>query len=338
MTLDTQKLQGLFSRVYNGKMEENDGRDIQEFAKRVFGDGSLNPDPSLLHQFNNLVVQTADQIAKPMVTDMVSVLANFKSVQRDQIVKYDIPQKNKAKVRWSANGSGVDLVRVENKKSEIAVPRTFTTGFYYEPFGMVTDAVTNFKTLVDDIANAKVRLYFAEISKLVAAAVASQDIPTKNVLSGNNITLAQYNKLASTLARVGGGRPVFVGDSLLVDYFAQQQAGASGKDLLTDRVREDLLRELNISEIGRTDAINLVNPFITERNDKTELPVNIGYMLAGSATQKPFVVTEFGGLRQMGQQSIEDERIVLKLAQDADIQLIFGEAIGQVKEDAAVAL
>lgn len=338
MTLDTQKLQGLFSRVYNGKMEENDGRDIQEFAKRVFGDGSLNPDPSLLHQFNNLVVQTADQIAKPMVTDMVSVLANFKSVQRDQIVKYDIPQKNKAKVRWSANGSGVDLVRVENKKSEIAVPRTFTTGFYYEPFGMVTDAVNNFKTLVDDIANAKVRLYFAEISKLVAAAVASQDIPTKNVLSGNNITLAQYNKLASTLARVGGGRPVFVGDSLLVDYFAQQQAGAAGKDLLTDRVREDLLRELNISEIGRTDAVNLVNPFITEANDKTELPVNVGYMLAGSATQKPFVVTEFGGLRQMGQQSIEDERIVLKLAQDADIQLIFGEAIGQVKEDAAVAL
>lgn len=338
MTLDTNKLKGLFSRVYNGKMEENDSQDITEFAKRVFGDGSLNPDPSLLHQFNNLIVQQADQIAKPMVTNMVSTLANFKAVQRDQIVKYDIPQKNKAKVRWSANGSGVDLVRVENKKSEVAVPRTFSTGFYYEPFGMVTDAEASLKTLIDDIANAKVRLYFAEISKLVAAAVASGDVPAKNVLSGNNITLAQYNKLGSTLARVGGGRPVFVADTLLIDYFAQQQTGASHKELLTDRVREDLLRELNISQIGRTDAVNLVNPFITEANDKTELPVNVGYMLAGSATQKPFVVTEFGGLRQMTEQDMEDERIKIKLSQDADIQLIFGEAIGQIKEDAAVAL
>jgi hypothetical protein len=338
MTLDTNKLKGLFSRVYNEKMEENDGRDITEFAKRVFGDGSFNPDPSMLHQFNNLVVQQADEIAKPMVTDMVSVLANFKSVQRDQIVKYDIPQKSKAKVRWSANGSGVDLVRVENKKSEIAVPRTFSTGFYYEPFGMVTDAVATYQTLVNDIANAKVRLYFAEIGKLMTAAIASGDVPAKNVLSGSNITLANYNKLASTLARVGGGRPVFVGDTLLIDYLAQQQTGTNYKDLLTDRVRENLLRELNITQIGRTDAINLVNPFVNDDNNKTELPVNIGYMLAGSATQKPFVVTEFGGLRQLTEQDIEDERIKIKLVQDADIQLIFGEAIGQVKEDAAVAL
>ncbi|PGZ96954.1 hypothetical protein COE51_16415 [Bacillus pseudomycoides] len=338
MALDTNKLKGLFSRVYNGKMEENDGRDITEFAKRVFGDGSFNPDPSMLHQFNNLVVQQADQIAKPIVTDMVGTLATYKSAQRDQIVKYDIPQKNKARVRWSANGSGVDLVRVENKKSEIAVPRTFTTGFYYEPFGMTTDAVASVKTLVDDIANAKVRLYFSEISKLVTAAVASQEIPSKNVVTGANVTLTQYNKLASTLARVAGGRPVFVADSLMIDYFAQQQTGANVKELLTDNVREELLRALNVTQIGRTDAVNLVNPFVNENNNKTELPVNVGYMLAGSGTQKPFVVTEFGGMRQMTEQDMEDERIKIKIAQDADIQLIFGNAIGYMKEDAAVAL
>jgi hypothetical protein len=337
MALDTNKLKGLFARVVNGQTEENDVRDITEFAKRVFGNGSATPDPSMLHQFNTLVVQQADQIAKPMVSDMVGLLANYKSAQRDQIVKYDIPQKNKAKVRWSANGSGVDLVRVENKKSDIAVPKTFSTGFYYEPFGMVQDAEASIKTLVDDIANAKVRLYFAEISKLVDAAVAGGDIPAANVLAGSNLTLAQYNKVASTLSRYGG-RPVFVADSLLIDYFAQQQTGSAHKDLLTDRVREDLLRELNISQIGRTDAANLSNPFINEDNNKTELPVNIGYMLAGSTGQKPFVVTEFGGLRQMTEQDMEDERIKMKLTQDADIQLIFGQAIAQIKEDAAVAL
>jgi hypothetical protein len=337
MTLDTNKLKGLFNRVYNNKMEEKDGNDISEFSKRVFGDGAFNPDPSMLHQFNNLVVQQADEIAKPLVTDMIGVLATVKTAQRDQVVKYEIPTKNKAKVRWSANGSGVDLVRVEGKKFEVAVPRSFSTGFYYEPFGMITDAVGNFKKLVDDVANAKIRLYFEQVSKLVSAAVASGDIPAANVLSGSNLTLAQYNKLASVLGRYGG-RPVFVGDSLMIDFFAQQQTNTAHKDLLTDRVREDLLRELNITQIGRTDALNLVNPFITEDNNKTELPVNIGYMLAGSNIQKPFVVTEFGGLRQMTEQDIEDERIKMKLVQDADIQLIFGEAVGYVKEDAAVAL
>ena len=336
--LDTNKLKGLFARSMNEKVEEADAKDLTEFARRVFGDGSFSPDPSLLHQFNNLVVQQADVIAKPMVTDMVSVLASYKRANREQVVKYDIPQRNKAKVRWSANGSGVDLVRVENAKSEVAVPRTFSTGFYYEPFGMVQDAIGSYQTLVNDIANAKVRLYFNELSKLMDAAVTAGDIPARNILAGNNLTLAQYNKLASTLARVGGGRPVFVADTLLIDHFAQQQAAGAGAGLLTDRIREALVRDLNVSEIGRTDAVNLVNPFMDEKNDRTEHPVNVGYMLAGNGTQKPFVVTEFGAMRQMTEQDMEDERVKIKLMQDADIQLIFGEAIGKVKEDAAVAL
>ena len=338
MALDTNKLKGLFARSMQEKVQDEDVRDMTEFAKRVFGDGSFNPNPSLLHDFNNLVVQQADVIAKPMVTDMVSTLATYKTAQRDQVIKYEIPVKNKAKVRWSANGSGVDLVRVENAKSETAVPRAFSTGFYYEPFGMVQDAIASYQTLVNDVANAKVRLYFNEISKLMDAAVTAGDIPAGNILSGANLTLAQYNKLASRLARIGGGRPVFVADSLLIDHFAQQQATTANGTLLTDRMREELVRELNIAQIGRTDAVNLVNPFLDPAGTKTELPVNQGYMLAGTGTQKPFVVVEFGGLRQMTEQDMEDERVKMKITQDADIQLIFGEAIGKVKEDSAVAL
>lgn len=338
MTLDTTKLKGLFSRVYNNKMDDSDGRDITEFAKRVFGDGSFNPDPSMLHQFNNLVVQQADEVAKPIVTDMLGIFATTKTAQRDQVVKYEIPTKNKAKVRWSANGSGVDLVRVEGKKSEVAVPRTFSTGFYYEPFGMIEDSVASTRTLVNDVANAKVRLYLDQIYKLIDAAIASGDIPAANVLGGDNLTLAQYNKLASTLARYGG-RPVFVGDTLLIDHFAMQQTtDASYKELLTDSVRAELLQSLNPSRIGRTDAVNLVNPFIDDANTKVELPVNVGYMFAGSQTQKPFVVVEFGGLRQLTEQDIEDERIKMKLVQDADVELIFGQTIAKVTENTAVAL
>jgi hypothetical protein len=321
MALDTNKLKGLFSRVIDNKMEETDATDIREFSKRVFGDGSFNPDPSMLHQFNNLVVQQADVIAKPIVTDMLGIFANVTTAARDQVVKYDIPQKSKAKVRWSANGSGVDLVRVENKKSEVAVPRTFSTGFYYEPFGMIQDAEASLRTLVNDIANAKVRLYLDNINKLITTAVAGGDIPAANVVSGTNLSLTQYNKIASVLARYGG-RPVFVADSLFIDHFAMlQTSDTTYKELLSDAVKDQLREQLNITKIARTDAVNLVNPFIDDDNTKVELPVNTGYMFAGSVTQKPFVVVEFGGLRQMTEQDIEDERIKLKLVQDADIEL-----------------
>jgi len=333
MTLDNQKIKGLFSRVYKNQMKETDAVDIKEYAKRVFGDGSLNPDPSLLHQFNNLVVQQADEVAKPMVADLLSLLATTKTASRDQVVKYEIPQKSKARVRWSANGSGVDLVRVEGKKFEVAVPKTFSTGFYYEPFGMVTEPEENFRKLVDDLANAKVRLYLEQIRKLTDAAVSSGDVPTPNQLIGDNLTLANYNKLGSVIARYGG-RPVFVGDSILIDHFAMQQAtDTTYSKLLSDRLKEELATELNPTRIARTDAVNLVNPFIDDENSKVELPVNEGYMFAGSATQKPFIVTEFGGMRQLTEQDIEDERVKLKISQDADIQLIFGQSIGVVRDN-----
>lgn len=72
MKLDTVKIKGLFSRVLNNKMDGTDQADIQTYIKKVFGDGGTTPDPSMLHQFNNLVVEQADEIAKPKVTQLLS--------------------------------------------------------------------------------------------------------------------------------------------------------------------------------------------------------------------------------------------------------------------------
>lgn len=342
MAYSNEKIAGLMKRVYNSQMieteEQNDGVDIREYCEKVFGDGSFNPDPSLLHQFNSLVVKLADEIAKPKVTSLLKLFASTQSRKRDEIVKIEIPQEFKAKVRWSANGSGVDMTRVEGKSYEIAVPRTFSTGFYYEPLDLVTESEQNFRKLINKVADAKVDLYIKEVTKLFDSAIASGKIPANNVLTGSNLTIANYNKVASRLARYGG-RPLFVADSLLIDHFAMQQATDSTfKGLLTDKVKEELLTSLNPSTIGRTTAVNLVNPFLDKANSKTELPVNIGYLFAGGVKQKPFSVVEFGGLRQMTEQDIEDERIKVKIYQDADISMIFGEAIGYVKEDTAVVI
>jgi len=338
MALDNTKLKGLFSRVYNNKMEETDSTDIKAYITKVFGDGHQNPDPSMLHQFNNLVVETADVIAKPMVTNLLNLFAKVDTRNRGDLVELKIPQQNKAKVVWSATGSGVDLVRVEGRKSIFAVPQHLSTGFYYEPLDLVKDSEEYFRKLVNDVANAKVRLYLEKINELTATAISSGKIPSKNVKTGSNVTLAEYNKVASTLQRYGG-RPVFVADSLLIDYFAMQQAtDTTFKGLLTEGVKAELLTALNPTTIARTTAVNLVNPFTNETNSKVELPVNKGYMFAGGVDQKPFSIVEYGGLRQMTEQDIEDERIKMKITQDVALTLVFGEAIGVIEEQASVSL
>ncbi|OME55391.1 hypothetical protein BSK59_12995 [Paenibacillus odorifer] len=340
MTYDNTKIEQLFKRVLNSKETSlSDASDIKAYCEKVFGNGTATPDPSLLHQFNNLVVQEADKISKPEVSKILNLLANFQTRNPGQLVQYKIPTKTKTKVVWAANGTGVDLHRVEGQKTKIAEPKKFQTGFYYEPIDLVNDSVENFRKLVSDIGEAKLRLYMEQVSKLVRSAIASTLIPNANVKTGNALNLTDYNKVASTLGRYGG-RPIFVADTLLIDYFAMQQAtDPTIKGLLYDDIKKELLTSLNPTTIGRTTAVNLVNPFTDETNSKVQLPVNEGYMFAGDVSQKPFQIVEYGGMRQMTEQDSEDERIKLKITQEAAVELVFGEIIGYVREDSsAVAL
>lgn len=330
----------LFDRVYNNKMIEtdeiNDAEDLKAYCKKVFGDGSFNPDPSAIHQFNNLIVKKADEIAKPIMTDIVGLLANHQTEKRDTVVKYTLPQKVRSRFVWSATAVGVDLIRTAKKREEVAIPVTFSTGFYYEPEDLVKDSVITFNKLVDDLANAKVRLFLREINKLIGTAITSQKIPTVNVIVGANILLAQYNYIASTLGRYGG-RPLFVADTLMIDKIAQQQAVTPGiSNLLTDKYKSELLQALNITSIGRTNAMNLVNPFINEDNAATELPVNIGYMLAGEGNLKPFRIVEYGGMRQTSHVDFETERVMMKVFQTASINLVFPSVLGYIKDESIV--
>lgn len=337
MKYDNKKLQGLFTRVHNNKMEENDYADIKALIKKTFGDGDSLPDPTMLWNFNQVLIQTADEIGKKQFTDMLSLFANKQTKKRGDIVAIDIPKKAKAKVVWTATGSGVDLQRVAGKDKIIATPHSLSTGFYYEPLSLVQDDVDYFKELIGYVIDAKAKLYLDKVTEIIANAVTKGDIPAANVLTGDNLTIAQYNKLASTMSRIAGGKSVFVADTLLIDYFLDQLA-TDRPHLLTDRVREEILTQLNPTSIGRTTAVNLVNQFVDNKNSKVELPVNKGYMFSGAVNKKPFEIVEYGALRQMSQADIEDERVVVKIVQDASVNLVHGQGIGMITENTAVTL
>jgi hypothetical protein len=250
MALDFNKIRDLGMRVYNNKMIEDkqnnisDAEDIKQLCQKIFGDGTVNPDPSMLHSFNNVLVQVADAAAKPRMTEMVSLLANMQTKNPGDIVLYDVPKQSKVRVAWTALGSGVDLVRIGRKEKIAAVPKAFQFGTYYEPLDMVKDSVDAFNDAVNLIADAKVKLYFDKIAEVVAAAITSGDIPSGNVDEGANLGIADYRGVESKIMRYGG-RPVFVADTLLIEHFANQLVTDSTyKELLTDAIKSEILSEI----------------------------------------------------------------------------------------------
>jgi len=338
MSLNATEMKKLFNRVYKNEMIEDaetklhDADAIKAICVKVFGDGGKNPDPSELHSFNNIVVEMANEVARPIITEMLGIFANVVSANRGDVKQIKTPNKIKAKVMWSANGTGVDLIRVAGSKSVTAVPKVFTTGFYYEPLDLVQDSVENFRNLINDIAMAKVRLYMKEISKLTAAAVTATTIPANNVISGANTSITSYNKLVSRMSRLGG-KPLLIADSLMIEDLAMKQVGdATISKIFPESYKNELFQAMNITSIGRSTAVNLVNPFIDEANSAVELNVQEGFMFAGDSSQKVFSVVEYAGLRQITEQSIEEERIKIKIAQDASIVLVYPTNLGYLKD------
>jgi hypothetical protein len=200
---------------------------------------------------------------------------------------------------------------------------------------MVQDTIKNFRNLVNDIANAKVRRYVTTITKLISSAVDSAKIPAANVKVGDGLNISDFNKVSSVIQRVGnGGKPLFVADTLLIDYFANQQASdTTAKVLLSENLKDELRTSLNITNIGRTTCANLVNPFVDEANTKVELPVNVGYFFSSATDVKPFKIVEYGPMKQATDQHPEDERIKIILKQEVAIELVVGQGIGYIKNN-----
>jgi hypothetical protein len=335
MAFDTEKLEGLFSRVLNNKLEVSDEAKFKEYMKETFGNGI--PSEHQLQQFNNIVVKQADVLAQQKSYEVLNILAATDRTERGNAFLYTIPQEFKAKFLWSSNGSSVEHVRVEGQRQRTLVPQVYSTGMYYELDALSGGALEHYNLLVSRVADAIVQLKFELITKLFQAAVADQRIPTKNQLTGNNITLDQYVKFASRFARMGG-QAVLVGDTSLIDHFALQLPTSSiYQPLLVDDVKRELLESLAVTRIARTTAVNLVNPFIVSTigkdNERTQLPVNEGYMFASGIGYKPIRLVDFGEPRQISEFNKNLNRIEMDIKLDLAVDFVIGETVGYIKDD-----
>ena len=205
---------------------------------------------------------------------------------------------------------------------------------------MISDSVNEFRNAVNYVAEYKVKYIFNKILALVRKAKEAGTIPSGQIIEVANIDIMDFrNNIENKLLRYGRGvRPVMIADINLIDSLAIKQAtmnlGVDGKEgiLLTDELRQAILNDINVTQIMRTVAIATDNPFIDDENSKVDLPYNEGIIIAGGE-KSPFVIREFGNMRTaQGAPDVEDERVNMKIDMKMDISLLYGQAVGYIKD------
>lgn len=339
---DANKTADLMLRVYNGKMVEadkekeimGDEEAIKALCSKVFGDGSENPDPTTLHQFNNIVVRVADTVAAPDLQHMINYFANLTNVPANtQLFEYKRPHPVGLKFKWTAIGSDVALKRVEAGSVDHIKISNIQTGISYNPLTQSASCVENFRALVNDVAAAKVRMVYETIMSMIQKAVTSgSDIPTSQVVNKTSATFADFSKVANIIARRTGARPIFVADRVLIDYFAnliQTQAST----ILVDSIKDDMYN-YELTNLRVADAVPLVNEFTSVKGTETHFPINRGYILgAGGNSKKAFEIAMAGGLVQHTENEFVHGRVKMIIRQAMGIDLLAGEALGYIEED-----
>lgn len=336
-------LKDLGLRIYNNKMimEKNtegvlvnkDEMEIKEIVNKTFGKGS--PSPENLHLFNQFLIETAEEIAKPKVQQILGLIANFSYVPAGSVKIIEVPKTVEPKWMFTAKGSGVDLERIDGSVTRKPLtPESITYGSYYEITTFMANPVTAFNNAVNNLAQAKVDLYFSEVMKVMDAAITSAEIPAKNVVSGSNLTLAEYKRLENTMIRLTGGRPTLVGDIAMIQHFADQAAGNDYKDLLTDDLRDMIREELVPSKFSKTIAVPFDNKYIDEANTKVRFDVTKAYVFPGAYNGRlPFEIAEYGVQRQYSAVDPETERVELKIVLEKSVALVNGRYLGCVSDD-----
>lgn len=335
-------LKNLGVRVYTNKMiiEKNaegvevnkDLKDIADICNKTFGSGT--PSPENLHLFNQLLIETSEEIAKPRVEAILGLLADYETVPAGTVKVYEMPKTVEPKFSYTAKGTGVDLERIGGDVTrKIATPQSLTYGAYYEITTFMADPVKAFNDAVDKLATAKVDFYFDKVMEILKVAVGNAEIPEKNVKSGSNLTLPDYRKVENTMIRLTNGRPLFIADMSMINHFADLIPTAQ-KELLTDEIRDMLREELVPSRISKSIALPFPNHWIDEANSQVRFDVKTGFVFPGSYSgKKPFACTEFGVKRQYSTIDPELERVNLKIVFETDVTLLNGRYVGAIIDD-----
>lgn len=342
---EIKDLKNLGLRVYKNEMKiitdkdgkeiQNDEKDILDICNKTFGTTTApkNPTTNNLELFNEFLVQTVEEIVQPSVQQILSLLADYKSVPAGTVQMLEFPKTVKPKFMYTAKGTGVDLIRLSGSDTrKIAQPESLTYGGYYEMTTFRSNPIKAFNDAVSKLAQAKIELYFDLVFKAFQKAVANGEIPAGNTATGANLAISDFQRIEQTMIRFTGGRPLFIADIAMINHFANQIPTVQ-KDLLTDDLRIMLREELIPSKISKTVAVPFVNTFIDEELTKVRFSPKQGFMIPGGASgKKPFAITEFGATRQFSEVDKVLEQVEVKIVFETNVTLLNARYIGSVQD------
>lgn len=334
---DTNKVLELSKRIYNNKYESEevkleDEDAIKRLCNKIFPDNGDTPSSHDLHSFNNIIVKTATTISEKDVQQLLNYFAEVQSVDfNTSMIKYTKSIPRHIRFKWAAIGSTVSLKRVETGRDEYVQLDFAQTGFQYNYLNGSQNQVEMFRTLVKDVAAARVMLIYDTIMELVQIGATSTGvIPAKQKVAKANVTIGEFDKVANILGRRTGSRPIFIADRELISSFAAKKVTAVSINL-PDIFKKDSY-EFGLTNLGSADAVPLKNDFTTELGTETPYEVSTGYMLGSASGKKPFYVALAGGLIQDTEKDVEYGRVKMIIRQKLGIDFLYAGNVGVVTD------
>lgn len=341
MIKDFEKALEMGKRIYNsktvekvdadGKLIYSDEEAIKSLCSRVFSkDGEINSMEDL-RSFNKLIVEVANYEAQAKFEKVIGAVADYKAVGRyDQMVYYTIPERKQTTVVLSASATGVDFTKIPSKQTKVpAIPEVRQFGVKYDIVEMIHTPVNAFRSAVDRVVEARLKLIFTSIMSLAKNGLATGKIPSAQHIDTANISLSSFRAVENKLIRAGrNARPVLIADNNFISALVVKQGteglGGSGLSWLTDEMRESFLRDVSFDMVSRSFALATDNPFISAENIATDLDPSEALLIAGADNSgSAFKVTEYGGMKVLqGTPSVEAEVIEFKITYAVNVCLM----------------
>ena len=336
-------------RIFNNKMKSENDKDgnviisdeiiIKTLVDKAFTSSNTIADPTSYRQLNQMITTVAKELPNPNFEKVIGLLADYRKVNYDDTVFYDVNKRLRVTSKFTSTGSGVDFTNINSsKKKTPATPTKRQFGIKYSIADMRNDTINTFRKAVELVQEEKSRFTITEIYKLTQEASDASRIPTGQTVSGANVTFQEYKVIEGRLIRKGGGkRPFVFGDRAILGSLAEKQAGTlvAGTNtpmFLTDDLKESLLRDIEVEFISKSVAVYMDNPFTDRKNtiDSLELPTNKAILISGDG-ESPYKVTDYGDLAVLSDDfDVETEEAEVKISYKVDITLLLTEAIGYV--------
>lgn len=309
----------LCNKVYNQTATVEELGEFQEAMKVIASKGAS---PQAIWELNQIIVKQANDVLMPKL-NFLEYISEVQHVGHGQKIQYQ-RNKGKMKMKWTARGTGVDYTRVGRQEKFTAEPVKIAGGVYYEYDALLSGSTEGFTRTVNLLVEDMEKKIMEKAISTLHTAMASA--PSANLKSGANVTLQDFDSVASTIQRYNPNV------TCVCDIdFAKKLTALVGDSAMSDAMKNTKNQNGLFTTINGVNIVTFVNPFEDYTNTKLVAPRNYAYIVP-AGTDKPLKIGFEGDMYQMTEQDLDTERVFLKVGQKVAVDVFDVYYIGEINE------